>query len=156
LLERLAGVKIEIDGMVISHICYRVENKQEYDIVREQLKTFSKAFAEHEFGGRLVSEFILKVPLDLGKDYCTSVVELLPPKATSSYPRGLENIGVVVGKGLPEFKEKYKGVISGEKNRSPLVKPLFITFDNSKTVKFYDRSLQEIVEADGIKFSPVH
>lgn len=155
LLERLSGLRINIAGMSISHICYRVENKREYKGIRDKLKIFSTAYAEHKFGGRLVSEFILKNSLDLGKGYRTSMIELLPPKATTSYSRGLENIGVVVGKKLPKFKEKYKYALTGEKNRSPSVKPLFITFENSKTVKFYDRPLQEIIEADGFKFFPI-
>lgn len=155
LLERLSVVKIDVQDMPISHICYRVEDVTQYESVRGNLKTFSSAYAEHEFAGRLVSEFILKNPLDLGKGYSVLVVELLPPKSNTSYTRGLENFGMIVGKGLPEFKLKYKSILTGVKNRSLSCQPAYITFENAKTVKFYDRSLREIVETDGNKFFPI-
>ena len=155
LFKRLTAADINIQGLPLSHICYRVNNFEEYKIVSEQLKHFSRAWAEHEFGGRLVSEFILKNPLSLEEGGSVRVVELLPSKAGSSYSRGLQNIGIIVGKNLLEFNEKYKNVLTGIKNRSPHCKPSFITFENGKTAKFYDQSLENIVRSDGIVFKVI-
>lgn len=152
LLQRLSSAGIDIRGMPISHICYRVGSILEYESSRNNLKAFSMAYAEHPFGGRPVSEFVLKTPLDLGQGYSVPMVELLPNKEARAYPKGLENIGVLVGNLLAEFRKRYESLLTGVKDRSPSVQLPFITFENGSTIKFYDRSLKEIVESNGFEF----
>jgi hypothetical protein len=75
--------------------------------------------------------------------------ELPAPRAVHTYPSGLESIGVIVGKTLPEFIQKYSHVLTGVKEHGQHCQPAFITFDNEKTSKFYDISLREIVTLQG-------
>jgi len=157
LLARLSEAGIDIKDRIISHICFRIDPSK-YEEKREELKTVSRAYAEHEFGGkdaegkdRSVAEFILKIPINLGNNHSTIMVELLPHKAGRSYTEGLENFGVLIGQELPAFKERYN--ITAVKHR-PAVDIPFIEFDG-KAVKFYHDSLKDMAEAGGASFVPI-
>ena len=65
------------------------------------------------------------------------------------YPSGLESIGVIVGKNLAEFNTQHFHALSGIKDHGAHFQPSFITFNNDKTVKFYDIPLREIVLRQG-------
>ena len=154
LLKRLSEVDINIKGKDISHICYRVDTAN-YEKIRDRLKNLSSAYAEHEVGGRNVAELMLKSPLDLGNGQSTQMVELLPHKAGRPYTQGLENIGVVIGNELPEFGKRHKAKLApSPKDRGSDLQIPYITFEPGKTVKFYDRSLEQIVKERGSSFIP--
>jgi len=80
------------------------------------------------------------------------LIELPAPREAHTYPTGLEHLGINVGEKLPEFKEKYKDVITGVKDRRPYCYPAFITFENGTSAKFYERSLREVILLQGWKF----
>lgn len=153
ILTQLDTLRIDIQGMPISHLCYRVATFSEYETIRDQLKQFCAQYNEDNFNGRLISLLVLKTSLTLFKGVTTSMIELPSPRKAHAYPTGLEHVGIVVGKKLPEFKEKYKNVLTGEKDRGYYSLP-FIEFPNGKIAKFYDYPLKEIVEREGKKFSP--
>lgn len=150
-LLQLKKLHIDIQGMPVSHICYRVATISEYETIRDQLKPLCSQYNEHNFNGRPISLFILKIPLTLSKDFTTSMIELPSPRQTHMYPTGFEHVGIVIGKGLTEFKKKYKDIFTGEKDRKYYTLP-FVTFPNGSSVKFYEHSLKEIVELEGGKF----
>jgi hypothetical protein len=77
------------------------------------------------------------------------MIELPAPRRAHMYPNGLESIGVVVGKELPNFIEKHKSVLTGVKDHGIHCQPAFITFENERTAKFYDNSLRKIVILQG-------
>lgn len=151
-LARLAGLSIEVKGMPISHVCYRVATDKEYEKIREQIKAFCRAYTENDFNGRPVSMLLLKTPLVLLPGYSTSLIELPAPKPSRPYPTGLEHVGFVVSKKFSEFQERYRGVITGQKDWGPYCQPLYVTFGNGATAKFYERSLEEVVKLEGGKF----
>lgn len=151
LLRRQKEVGIDISGMPMSHLLYRVVTLPEYEALRDQLKLFCSEFSETQFNGRAVSILVLKDELILEDGFKVSVIELPAPRAAHMYPSGLESIGVVVGKTLPNFIEKYKKVLTGVKDHGQYCQPAFITFDNDKTSKFYDISLTDIIALQGWK-----
>lgn len=148
ILVRLTKVFIDIEGMPISHLCYRVTTIPEYEKTRDQLKAFCAAYAETRYNERPISMLLLKEPLVLSEDYSVSLIELPAPRTAHTYQSGLEHVGIIVGETLPRFKELYKAVLTGEKDRGPYCQPAFITFDNGKTAKFYERSLQEALRLE--------
>jgi len=152
LYKHLTEIDIPIEGFALSHLNYRVATMHEYETTRERLKDFSKEFVETQFNGRAVSVFILKEPLVLAKGFAVPLIELPAPREAHTYPTGLEHLGINVGDKLPEFKEKYKDIITGVKDRRPYCYPAFITFENGITAKFYERSLREVVLLQGWKF----
>ena len=149
LLHRLKKTGINIKGMHLTHLLYRTTTIQEYKKLRDQLRIFCKEFVETQFNGRAVSILILKKPLELEGGFTVSVIELPAPRPIHMYPSGLESIGILVGKILPKFKKQYKDVLTGIKDHGPHCQPAFITFENNKTVKFYDIHLKEIVILQG-------
>ncbi len=149
LLHRQKNIGIDIDGMPISHLLYRVTTMPEYEELRDQLKLFCSEFVETQFNDRAVSILVLKQELILEDGFKVSVIELPAPRAAHMYPSGLESIGVVVGKKLKEFITQHKNVLTGIKDHGQYCQPAFVTFDNNKTSKFYDIPLIEIVALQG-------
>lgn len=149
LLNRLENIGITIKDTPISHLTYRVETIDEYTRLMEQLKIFCGQFVETQFNGRAVSIFVLKKPLDLDNNFVTSVIELPAPRLVHMYPTGLESVGLLLGEKLPGFIEKNKLKLTGIKDHGIYCQPAFITFENEKTAKFYDISLEEIIYLQG-------
>lgn len=149
LLNKIKYLEIDINGLALSHLLYRTATVPEYEKLRDKLKLFCSEFVETQFNGRAVAVFNLKEALVLEAGFHVSTIELPAPKPDQQYPSGLESMGVVIGANLPEFIEKYKPILSGVKNHSGHRKLAFITFDNDKTVKFYDISLNEIIKLQG-------
>lgn len=149
LLYRMKKLGIDISGMPMSHLLYRTTTLPEYENLRNELKKYCSEFVETQFNGRAVSILILAKPLQLEGGFTVSMIELPAPRAVHTYPSGLESIGVVVGKSLPNFIEKYRDVLTGVKDHGVHCQPAFVTFENDKTAKFYDISLREIVILQG-------
>jgi predicted metalloenzyme YecM len=151
LLHRLKTAGITITDMPLSHLLYRVSTLSEYEILRDQLKSFCREFVETQFNGRAVSILILNKPLILEENFKVSMIELPAPRPDHMYPTGLESIGVIVGDKLSIFINQYNQLLTGVKNHSEHSQQAFITFSNDKTAKFYDSSLREIVIRQGWK-----
>ena len=155
LQRRLVALPVDIEGMPVSHVCYRVTSLPEYEALRDRVKYFCTEFAENEFNGRPIVMLLLKVPLILAEGYPVSLIELPAPKSRHKYPTGLEHCGFVVGEKFGEFKERYQHVITRHTNRGPYCQPVLITFENGKTAKFYERSLMEVLRLEGKMFVPL-
>ncbi len=156
LLHRLKKVGISMSGMPMSHLLYRVATIPEYEALRDQLKVFCSEFVETQFNGRAVSVLILKKPLMLEDGFAVSMIELAAPRSVHMYPSGLESIGMVVGKTLPQFIKQHSNVLTGVKDHGEHCQPAFITFENDKTAKFYDISLREIVALQGWEIAKLY
>ena len=149
LLSRLKNSGINITGMSMSHLLYRVTTIPEYLQLRDKLITFCSRFVETQFNGRAVSILILKEPLELTDGFTVPMIELPAPRPSHMYPSGLESIGVILGEELNEFNVKHHKILSGIKEHGEHCQPSFITFDNNKTAKFYYISLEETVIRQG-------
>jgi len=149
LLHRLKAINIDITDLPITHLLYRVTTQPEYETLRDHLKDYCSEFVETQFNGRAVSILILEKPLMLENGFTVSMIELPAPRPVHMYPSGLESIGVFLGKSLPEFKQQYNSVLTGVKEHGKYCQPAFVTFDNDKTVKFYDHTLRDIVLLQG-------
>lgn len=156
LLLRLKQAEINIQGLPLSHLLYRVATTPEYETLRDQLKLLCSEFVETQFNGRAVSILILEKPLELEAGFKVSMIELPAPRPAHRYPSGLESIGVILGKKLADFNQRHAAVLSGVKDHGEHCQPSFITFANDKTVKFYDFSLKEIVNLQGWKLARVN
>lgn len=155
LLYRLKKLDIDVTGMPMTHLLYRVTTLPEYENLRDQLKVFCSEFVETPFNGRAVSILILEKPLILEDGFMVSMIELPAPRPVHMYPSGLESIGLFVGESLPKFKNQYKNVLTGVKEHGQYCQPAFVTFENDKTVKFYDYTLRDIVLLQGWTFENI-
>jgi len=155
LYKRLTEVDINIQGLPLVQLLYRTSTMPEYEKIRDNLKNFCREFVETDFNRRLVSILILKKPLLLEKGFSVDMIELAAPRASHMYPSGLESVGFFVGDRLPAFKKKYHNVLTGEKDHGVYCKPAFVTFDNGKTVKFYNVTLKDIILREGWFFERI-
>ncbi|MBI4121215.1 MAG: VOC family protein [Parcubacteria group bacterium] len=152
ILARLKGLGVDVSGYLMSHLGVRTETVEEYERLREEIKKFCVSYVENEHNGRPISKLLLRESLPLPGGFSVALIELMPPKPGHPYKSGLEHCGIVIGKGLKVFAEKHKAVMTGRQDQGPLCKPYFITFDNGKSVKFYDISLKDVVEKEGHVF----
>lgn len=155
LLWRLEKIKIDIHNLPITHLLYRVVTIPEYETLRDSLIKYCSEFVETQFNGRAVSILVLAKPLKLEGGFSTNMIELPAPRPVHMYPSGLESIGVHLGNALPSFIEQHQSVLTGVKDHGKYCQPAFVTFENEKTVKFYDYTLREIVQRQGWTIAPI-
>jgi predicted metalloenzyme YecM len=146
LLKKIKLAGLDINNRPISHLLYRTASIDEYETLRDKLKAYCSGFVETQHKGRAISLLILKESLLLEDGHHVSAIELPSPKPNKPCDSGLESIGIVMGNELPTFIEQHCDVLTDIKNQGQLAS---ITFDNNKTVKFYMKSLEEIVIAQG-------
>ena len=139
---------IDIRGMPVSHLLYRVATLQEYEIARNHLKAFCRDFVEAPFNGRAIAIFVLKEPLILAEGFGVSVIELPAPKIMSPHPTGLESMGMVVGKALPEFIVRHASGLIDINDQSAS-----ISLAKDRKVKFCALALQEKVQLQGCEMA---
>jgi predicted metalloenzyme YecM len=152
LLQRINRIGIDVAGCPISHLAYRTETFPEYEQVRERIRRFCIADLENVWNGRPIDKLLLKEPLALDEQAQVSLIELIPPPHQRDYPMGLEHCGIVIGERFAEFSEKHSAVLTGRQNQGPYCQPVYITFDNNRSVKFYRYSLKDVVEQEGRDF----
>jgi predicted metalloenzyme YecM len=154
LTQRCAASSIPIENLRMSHLLYRVSSLEEYGQTLEALMGLCDEFVETKFNGRPIAILILKKPLVIDA-LSFSTLELPAPREGKVYPSGLESMGVVVGSRLPAFAKEYERILTGIKDQGNLSQPAFLTFDNGKTVKFYDISIQELMIIQGRYFQKI-
>lgn len=152
LLERSTGAGIDLDGCPVSHVAYRTETAADYVRLRDRLRTLCISDVENVWNGRPIDKLLLEEPLDLGAGFRTSLIELIPPAHREDYPVGLEHAGIVVGEAYDRFRDRHRDVLTGQQDQGPYCQPLYVTFDNKRTLKFYRWSLKDVVEMEGRTF----
>lgn len=146
LLKQIKLAGLDISNKPISHLLYRTASIDEYETLRDKLKSYCSGFVETQHKGRAISLLILKEPLLLADGYHLSAIELPAPKPNKECASGLESVGIVIGDELPKFIEQHSNQITEIKSQGQLAS---VTFENNKTVKFYIRSLEETVISQG-------
>ena len=151
-LDNLSKINISITGYSLSHLGYKTSTVDAYQKVCRELKKLSSLYYENEHNGRPISKFILKESLQLPSDFSVNLTEVMPPKPNKHYPNGLEHAGVVIGNQFTEFTQKYQSLFTGKQDQGPFCQPVYIRFDDGSRIKFYQYSLQDVVELEGNKF----
>ncbi|WP_081611314.1 VOC family protein [Kordiimonas gwangyangensis] len=151
-LEDLWDAGFGISPMPVSHLAYRTATWEEYLKTRTALEALAVANVENVWRGRPISKILLKEPLKLDADHETSLIELIPPVHLFDYPMGLEHVGFVVGKGFADFCDIHKHLFSYAQDMGPHCQPHLVVFRSGYTVKFYERSLHDVVVREGRTF----
>lgn len=150
--DRLRGLGIEVLGLPLSHLAFRVESTAAYRATRDALEKFCKANVENVWNGRPISKLLLQEPLDLGAGASVSLIELIPPVHRGPVRMGLEHTGIVLGDAVDEFATRHKDVLTGQQFQSAVCEPYLVTFDDRTTVKFYRYSLLDVCIKEGQSF----
>jgi len=108
-----------------------------------------------------ISILTLTTPLSLEQGFELPVIEIPAPNSSKDALTGFESpnsskdaltgfesMGIVVGPQFQEFLEQHDSVFTAVKEYGPYLKAALITFDNQKTVKFYNRSIREVIRLE--------
>lgn len=153
-VRRLTRIGIDPASYPVSHLAFRTETYDEYLVLRDRIE--SRANVENRWSGRPISKLLLSEPLPLGDHHQVELIELIPPRHRTGYLMGIEHVGFVVGDEYEEFADRHRKVLTGRQDQGPINQPLYVTFDNGRTVKFHRHSLHDVVLREGRSFDGFH
>ena len=90
----------------LDHLCYRVENDERYQALRNALDREGILLGENQIGGRPIATYRLNKPF-LFDGRSIDVLELPAPKPGSPYQEGYEHAEFVVDEDLLAFIQRY-------------------------------------------------
>jgi predicted metalloenzyme YecM len=143
--ERLLARGIDIRPYTLSHLAFRVPEWDQYVHVRTQLERHATANSEHLWNGRPISIIVLATPLEVLDGMSVPVIELIPPVHQRVYKMGLEHLGVVIGDDVDAFSREHRAALTGQQFQSAENEPYYTLFEDFTNVKFYRRSLFDVV-----------
>lgn len=148
LLDDLKNTGIDVSGLEMDHICFRVEHTEQYDALKSFLVRHSVLLVEHEINGRFIASYRLLEPIIIGA-FSIEVLELPAPKKGSPYPMGYEHVEFVTDRSLENFLSKYPNLkwdLSGMNKQTN--RDIRLRFDSGFSVKFHEQSLEKVVQAE--------
>jgi predicted metalloenzyme YecM len=133
------------DDWIIDHICYRVSTEEQYINLKNSFCEDNKLLIESTVGGRLISSFKLKEPLDI-LGHKVSVLELPAPKNGKITPEGYEHIEIVCSESFKELISLYGHLNLDKKGMTKEINPeLEIEFKDC-SIKFHHQTLESVIE----------
>jgi predicted metalloenzyme YecM len=143
--HRLLARGIDIRPYSLSHLAYRVPEWDQYVHVRTLLERHATASHENVWNGRPISTILLATPLEVLDGMSVPLIELIPPVHQRVYKMGLEHLGVVIGDEVDAFSREHRAALTGQQFQSAENEPYYVLFEDFTHVKFYRRSLRDVV-----------
>jgi len=144
LFAALAEYDLDVSLFPLDHLCYRVENDERYQALRNALDREGVLLSENEVGGRPIATYHLNTPF-LFDGRSIDVLELPAPKPGSPYAEGFEHAEFVVDEDLMGFTQRHTQLawdLSGmDKTINADVRLRFDGF----SVKFHRRALADVI-----------
>ncbi len=147
LLAELDQLRVEVKGLHLDHLCYRVGTTERYALLRQALATDAELLAETMIGGRPIATFRLHEPI-IHDQRAIQLVELPAPKPGSPYAEGWEHAEFVVDEDLLLFTQRYPHV---NWDLTDLDKPLNADVRlrlGDISVKFHRMALDEVIKRE--------
>jgi predicted metalloenzyme YecM len=143
--DRLLARGIDIRPYTLSHLAFRVPEWDQYVHVRTLLERHASANVENVWNGRPISMILLATPLEVLDGMSVPLIELIPPVHQRVYKMGLEHLGVVIGHEVDAFSREHRAALTGQQFQSADNEPYYVLFEDFTHVKFYRRSLYDVV-----------
>jgi predicted metalloenzyme YecM len=143
--DRLLARGIDIRPYSLSHLAFRVPEWDQYVHVRTLLERRATASIENVWNGRPISLIVLANPLEVLDGKVVSDIELIPPVHQRVYKMGLEHLGVVIGDEVDAFSREHRAALTGQQFQSAENEPYYVLFEDFTHVKFYRRSLRDVI-----------
>lgn len=143
MFAELQRYNIDVSELELDHICYRVETRNRYVGLCDEINKVATLLSEKHIGDRTISTFKLRKPLEYNTRniWC---VEIPSPKKNHSYREGYEHIEFVVNTNLETFISAQKATFNTtnmQRDRNPEVSLRFPT----GVVKFHPYSLENLI-----------
>ncbi|MDP3267998.1 MAG: VOC family protein [Legionella sp.] len=148
ILHRIRTLQINIIGMPLSHFLLRTATLTDYAKITKALEKYCCEVVETGSNDKRISILTLTTPLSLEQGFELPVIEIPAPSPSKDALTGFESMGIVAGPQFQEFLEQHDSVFTAVKEYGPYLKAALITFDNQKTVKFYNRSIREVIRLE--------
>ena len=153
LTEQLNEVNLGVDSYQLDHVCFRVENLDQYNEYKSLFSTFGKLIIESEINGRAISTFKLSKPLKY-KNLKIEIIELPQPKKNNDYNLGFEHAEFVIIESFESFAKKYPHLNFDWSATNKTINPdLRFSLKENLSVKFHHQSLEDVIkfELDQVK-----
>lgn len=145
IFQHLKEDQIEVDTFELDHICYRVETKERYVKLKQQLSGYGELLTESIVGGRPIATFKLYQPYQFQnrKIYC---LELPSPKEGSPYAEGFEHVEFVIEESFEDFMSKYAHLPFKTKGMQKAVNPEISRKYSNSSVKFHHHPIEYVIK----------
>jgi predicted metalloenzyme YecM len=143
IFEKLSRLRVDVSGLELDHICYRVETLEMYNSINSRLSKIAERISENEVAGRPISIWKLYDPINF-KGRNINFLEIPAPK-NRHYDEGYQHIEFVIAEPFDDFMAKYASVkfitdsITNDEN------PEIAVNFRELAVKFHHRSIAEVV-----------
>lgn len=153
LCSELSAKQIPIQNFTADHLCFRVEDMQDYTYYKNSLCKYGTLLTEAVVNGRPISTFRLKIPF-LIENQIIDLVELPSPKIGTNYKIGFEHAEFVISEHFDIFKERFPHLHFAESTDKVLNSEL-IHHSEMGTVKFHHLGLDRVIEIESADIKDV-
>jgi len=149
---KIEDIDLEVDDCELDHICYRVENIDEYNLKKEELSTLSKLLTESTVNGRNIATFKLNNPIEY-KNRKIYLIELPAPKEEKNYKSGLEHIEFVTKLPLEKIVARYPHLAFETYGINKRINADVTLKLGEFSLRFHNLSLEDVIKGERPKIS---
>jgi predicted adenylyl cyclase CyaB len=151
--KNIEATSLKLDSNFLDHLCYRVSNNVEYNVLFDQFSAVGKLLIASVIGGREISTFKLNMPI-MFKNRSVDIIELPSVKPGTSYTSGFEHAEFVVNESFDDIIAKHTEIsfdcASVNKKHNA---ELRLKFAPDISIKFHHLSLEKVIEQEILKKS---
>lgn len=138
---------IPIYSIPCDHLCFRVEDFNEYDFYKNNLAQHGRLLTEAIVNGRAISTFLLNSSFKT--DYHeVSLIELPAPKSSLNYKTGFEHAEFIIKDSFKVFSTKFPQLTFFEGGNRTLNPELSLKLSAGRQAKFHHSSLSRVIEIE--------
>jgi hypothetical protein len=141
----LDGAGVDVSSFPCDHIGFRASSEENYEEMKQKLKTLGKIIGEVTVSGRSVMVMKLEKPI-IYKGYNIPCIEVLAPKEGFDYGVGLEHAEFVIDTSLENFMKKYPQLKFITKSLDRESNPEIGLMFGTTNVKFHNQPVEEVVK----------
>ena len=147
--------EINVEGLELDHLCFRVETEEEYNKATKQLSKIGSLLSEAIIAGRNISTFKLDKPIYY-QNYEIDCIEIPAPGKGKNYKTGWEHAEFVLEKGFSDFIKKHPHIEFNKKSMQKAHNPdIKVTSKDIKgrsiSIKFHLSSLEQVIEEENMQ-----
>jgi len=146
IFNKLIQINLKVSQFELDHICYRVENVERYEQIKQILTDNAEFLSEEIISNRPISTFKLFEPI-IYKNRKIYLIELPSPKAGKQYLEGYEHAEFVIEPmSFADIMAKYPKLDWQTHALSKAINPDISLQFNGFSIKFHQKNLEEVIK----------
>ncbi|MFH1457496.1 MAG: VOC family protein [Patescibacteria group bacterium] len=142
IFDYIKKLKIDVSNYELDHMCFRVENKKQYDSIKKEMQNFGQLISEKNIRNRTIVVFKLNKAL-VYKHFNISYIEIPAPSEHKNYKRGLQHIEFVINTSKKIFIKKHPQLNFEQEKLSGRKEPELKLKFGELAVKFHLKNVAE-------------